>query len=655
MMRCRDSVQRVISRIETLDPWPDAVRRLTEAVMNGGLPALRARELMDELDVSGEHVVAAAAAARSGHATFENVSDVFDALGRAGGLRVVAALVFEKLLRDPVSNRDLADAVWGHSLAVAAMATQIAPNAGGDGSLSWLVGVLHEIGRLVAIRVSPEQARAVERDVARGIPLVEADHRHFGVSSNRLAGKAAFVLGLPPALCALLTALEDPGLTPVPEVAAVAAADALAPILGHPPLPGALAVPLDEEYESSFKLDPETVAGLAEEASRAVRMVSGEAPGAIPLVEPASSFDALLEANRRLARLNADYERTRRELEDRVRETKSLVSTFASLTMGLDEDALRYSILESLLEHYEAHSTFLVTSDERGGKLRGVAFSMRGAGEPEVLPVRVDLSRFDRETRQTLLEGTAVTVRGGATARLLREELDDSPLFCLAPIMARGIWSGILGLAVGEGQERAAGKGEFLNILATATALGMENARLYGEVLQQATMDPLTGIATRRVVVEELDELASAAAAERPPFAVLLVDLDNFKAVNDTLGHQAGDQYLEEMSAAMARPLRDQDSIGRYGGDEFLILLRDVSLEEAQMIAERIRYATEATSRGPRWIEVMDPLGASIGISWWDGGPVESAALLAMADSSLYIGKSEGRNAVGVAAVRERV
>lgn len=642
----------VVSRLESLSPLSAPTLALIEAASWGELTPARAAELLDELGLDPAEVVERATVLYSDAADVgDGLQGIHDQVGAEGLARVTTVCAIAAELVD--SDSQLAATIWAHSLSVGEMAGEIVIQARGNRGLAWVLGVLHEVGRLAVLRVLPERMRAVERDVRGGAPLSEADRRHLGDPAARFASKAALVLGMPPALCALLAALETPELGPAPEVVAVAAADRLAPLLGHPVLRDALGIPLDDGLEQALGLDSKSIQELAVGASRAAQLADGRPQAGVEGPEQGFGFDALLESNRRLARLNADYERTRRELERRVAETRSLVQTFASLTMGLDAQALRYSILESLLEHYEAEATFLVTCEEGSSRLDGVAFCMNRSEVPEVIPVRIDLSRFDRETRQTLLQGAAVTARTGPTARLLRAELQECALFCLAPIMARGIWSGILGLAVGEGHEETAAKGEFLNILATAAALGMENARLYGEVLQQATIDPLTGVATRRVVVEELEELSVLEPDEREPFGVLLVDLDNFKAVNDTLGHQAGDQYLQEMAAAMRLPLRTHDSAGRYGGDEFLVILRDVSLEETQAIAERVRGSMESVATGTRWLEVMEPLGASVGVSWWDGGKVEAACLLAMADSSLYIGKSKGRNSVGLAAVPE--
>ncbi|MAG59117.1 MAG: hypothetical protein CMJ83_22760 [Planctomycetes bacterium] len=640
-----------------LRPLTRETIRLIDAACDGNLARQELETLIGHNECLGETIVAGARTLRPDVFTdSSDVAGVVRTLGPAYAARLAMISALKAELVDGLPHAALSRTVWAHALAVSEMARDLAPRALGNREIAATLGVLHEIGRLAILRVSPDCMDAVERAVETGLPLSEADRRCLGTSAAALSSEAAAALGIPAVIRTLINALEAPSIAPTPDVVAVNAADRLAPLLGHPVLRRALGTPLDPEDERALDLQPATIHALAESAARAARLADPETGSALLDGDEGggTGFEALLSANRRLAKLNSDYERTRMELEVRVNETRSLVATFASLTMGLDAEALRYSILESLLEHYGANATFLVASTDHDGRQEGVAFILHEGGAPDVVPLLLDLGRFDREIRVALIQGAAVTAKSGATARLLRAELGDSALFCMAPIMSRGSWSGILGLAVAHGREETAAKGEFLNILATAAALGLENASLYGEVLQQATVDPLTTVATRRVVVEQLEQLSGFRAEERHPFAVLLVDLDNFKAVNDALGHQAGDEFLKQMANAMQEPLRTQDSLGRYGGDEFLVLLRDVSLDEAQGIAERIRQSAQDVAMDARWLEVMEPLGVSIGVSWWDGEPIEAACLLAMADSSLYLGKAEGRNSVGMAAVREQ-
>jgi diguanylate cyclase (GGDEF)-like protein len=128
------------------------------------------------------------------------------------------------------------------------------------------------------------------------------------------------------------------------------------------------------------------------------------------------------------------------------------------------------------------------------------------------------------------------------------------------------------------------------------------------------------------------------------PLAVVLADVDHFKKVNDTHGHAAGDAILREASARMRTALRAYDSIGRYGGEEFLIVLSDCDTDAAVVVAERARTCVAATP-----VRVGDtdiPLSISLGVVSTSSSPEDPDGLIHAADSALYRAKSGGRNRV---------
>lgn len=157
-----------------------------------------------------------------------------------------------------------------------------------------------------------------------------------------------------------------------------------------------------------------------------------------------------------------------------------------------------------------------------------------------------------------------------------------------------------------------------------------------------ATRDPLTGLWNRRSIHQIFkDELASAAQSERTT-GVLLVDLDFFKKVNDTHGHLAGDFVLQETSRRLRKALRTYDSVGRYGGEEFLIVVPGATESEACELAERLRSAVE---RKPvRVGENQIRITLSIGVAIASPREQSPAGVLERADAALYDAKKFGRN-----------
>jgi diguanylate cyclase (GGDEF)-like protein len=157
-----------------------------------------------------------------------------------------------------------------------------------------------------------------------------------------------------------------------------------------------------------------------------------------------------------------------------------------------------------------------------------------------------------------------------------------------------------------------------------------------------ATHDPLTKLLNRAMLMETLQE-AVQAAREGDSSALIYVDLDNFKLINDSLGHGVGDKVLAEVASVLQRSVRSHDVAFRLGGDEFAVLLRGISLEKAEAISERIRAQIQdfAFSDSTKTFIV----GASIGITIVDG-TVGGEEMIAFADSACYSAKAHGRNRV---------
>jgi|CXWL01.1.fsa_nt_gi diguanylate cyclase (GGDEF)-like protein len=165
-------------------------------------------------------------------------------------------------------------------------------------------------------------------------------------------------------------------------------------------------------------------------------------------------------------------------------------------------------------------------------------------------------------------------------------------------------------------------------------------------LLEQATRDHLTGLWNRRVVLDRLEKERAQVEREGRPLAIVLADLDRFKSINDTQGHAAGDAVLRQAAKRMQGQLRDCDSIGRYGGEEFLIVLPGCDLAAASQIAERIRAAIAGDPM--RHGEVLLPVTVSLGVvSTLLSG--DTASLIHFADEALYRAKAGGRNRVEAA------
>jgi len=168
-----------------------------------------------------------------------------------------------------------------------------------------------------------------------------------------------------------------------------------------------------------------------------------------------------------------------------------------------------------------------------------------------------------------------------------------------------------------------------------------------------AMVDPLTGIANRRAFLQGAEDLSKRHLAKPRPTAVLLIDLDHFKSINDRFGHALGDRVLEVFTASARQTLRTSDLIGRLGGEEFAAVMRDTPRDKALAVAERLRerFAQAAQEVDGR------PVGAtvSIGLVFCQEAALDIPELLAQADQALYFAKERGRNRVEIASLEALV
>lgn len=162
---------------------------------------------------------------------------------------------------------------------------------------------------------------------------------------------------------------------------------------------------------------------------------------------------------------------------------------------------------------------------------------------------------------------------------------------------------------------------------------------------RQASHDSLTDLLNRRGIQDRLGQEARRCARERRPLGVVLADLDHFKSINDRYGHAAGDQVLQEAAQRMNSAVREYDAVGRYGGEEFLLIGPGCGVEETRALAERVRQRIAATPFSTLDGDVL--VTASFGVSAYLGaGNPDRDALLRAADAALYRAKAAGRNRV---------
>jgi diguanylate cyclase (GGDEF)-like protein/PAS domain S-box-containing protein len=216
----------------------------------------------------------------------------------------------------------------------------------------------------------------------------------------------------------------------------------------------------------------------------------------------------------------------------------------------------------------------------------------------------------------------------------------DEDLWLKRPGEGSGAWIRCLAVPL---RSRTDGLGEGLLLLSDVTA----QRRMIQELAHRATHDTLTGLHNRRELERQLTRAVDEAAAGAAPFALIFLDLDGFKEVNDELGHLAGDQMLAQIADAMRETMRQEDVLARIGGDEFAVLARNCSLVAAQAIAEKLRVAVRATSL--TWGGNVRHVGVSIGIAPVGPDSGDARSVLNLADQACYAAKRAGKDRIELA------
>jgi diguanylate cyclase (GGDEF)-like protein len=187
----------------------------------------------------------------------------------------------------------------------------------------------------------------------------------------------------------------------------------------------------------------------------------------------------------------------------------------------------------------------------------------------------------------------------------------------------------------------------FLSMVCNFGFLLMAMDRLRNEVADLALMDDLTGVGNRRQLLQRLTEECARSDRGNQPFALLVVDLDGFKAINDTYGHAAGDACLQHFTLMAQTRLRPGDLLARTGGDDFCIMLPASTQNEGAMIARRIVEVSREDAAGCAGSEI--PVSVSVGVAQWTREVgVFPDRLIAAADHALYAAKKEGKNCYAV-------
>lgn len=318
----------------------------------------------------------------------------------------------------------------------------------------------------------------------------------------------------------------------------------------------------------------------------------------------------------------------RNQADEVARHTRDLQRVAAiSRELATSSDA-RLRVCEAALELASATFAFLMEPDGEGALTSTAMAGLEaptvrsGQGAPVLAAYASGEPLFLADVGSRAEVDKALWRRHGSPASMLFQ-----------PVQRGGVPVGVL--VIGWAEPAPAGRrSAIISLLSAEAAFAIDTADLVERLTDLASVDSLTGVLNRRGWDVQVDRIFTDRGND--PVCVALMDLDNFKAFNDSRGHQSGDRLLKEAAAGWRDSLRAGDVLARYGGEEFALLLPACDLEQAQLIVDRLRTAVPADQT------------CSAGVAVWDGRE-SPEAVIRRADEALYAAKAAGRDRLTVA------
>jgi diguanylate cyclase (GGDEF)-like protein len=342
-----------------------------------------------------------------------------------------------------------------------------------------------------------------------------------------------------------------------------------------------------------------------------------------------------------IGRLASSFEEMRRQLRATIAGTKARASIASELNSPQPLETALGEVCAHLRRSASADTAFILVSGsemtDSFAVTDGAAFDV---DVNEVLSGEGPIGTAHRHS------GTDALMVGAASQS--SEAQTGHREFCAAPLRMGRTVLGVLGVARAHGGF-SSGDAALVATSAEQVALALERYRFIAMVQRQASIDDLTGLYNHRFLVDYLGQQVALAERLNTPLAVLVLDLDHFKRVNDTHGHPVGDVVLTAFAHTLTNSIRRADLAARYGGEEFIVVMSNTAASDARLVAEKIRSAVEALVVPVDGGGQAVTLTVSIGGAAYPEHTTTAQELLATADASLYDAKHGGRNRVSMA------
>jgi diguanylate cyclase (GGDEF)-like protein len=333
------------------------------------------------------------------------------------------------------------------------------------------------------------------------------------------------------------------------------------------------------------------------------------------------------------------------QADQRARELKLLAEVSRALAAQLSLRTLYQTVCEEVRRVIEAPAFYIALRNEDGSAMH-IEYFIEGNNviEPRDTPLKSSIAERVISSNRTLVFQTLQEINDQPHGVIGTDNVSNVRSLAMAPLRLGNRCIGVMSAQAYRENAYDDSSVRLLTAIAEQLAVAVQNAQLYDQAESRADRDPLTGVFHHRYLKTRLEEELRRSRTSNQAVAAVMMDLDNFKNVNDTYGHLVGDDALKMVTGVLMGAVRSTDVVGRYGGDEFMVVLPDTTREQTEAIINRV--TAELEERDLRLANGSSiPVKCSIGYALFPQDAETPADLIAKADAALYQSKRMGRPA----------
>jgi diguanylate cyclase (GGDEF)-like protein len=341
--------------------------------------------------------------------------------------------------------------------------------------------------------------------------------------------------------------------------------------------------------------------------------------------------------------VNANIDALNRKLQDRIKELELLVQVSYVLNNAYEWSEFVESVRHFFLAHFNIDGFALLLKTEAKNVFRILSSVGKDALREKTAPI--DLNNV--YIQKLILKKEIIYITGNEEKSNIPSVLNGqcSSILAIPAISRSSRILGVICLKRLEKQAFSSQEIETIRQIVTQIAVMLDKAIIYKKARELAFTDELTGIFNRRYFNQRYSRELGRAKRYKRTLSILMIDIDHFKRFNDTMGHLVGDDVLRKMARVFESNLRKADILCRYGGEEFVVILPEISLKQAIHVGEKLRKTTES-SRFIGEKKVGKEITISVGVASYPENNSDLEEILSKADKALYEAKQKGRNRV---------